>query len=85
MSKRGIATTEFWVHNIIQLVTLVMTYCREIEPQIAASIAAGLACIYIIARAIVKLAEAGAYPPADPPTASNGQQQSLLASRYPGE
>lgn len=57
INARGIWTTEFWSKNIVQLILIYNAlYKKNIDPQVAVSIVAGLEAIYPIARSIVKSA-----------------------------
>lgn len=53
--KDGWKTTEFWVNLIIILLTLLASVMSMIPADVAAKIIAGLAAVYTIARAIVKV------------------------------
>jgi hypothetical protein len=69
----GLATTEFWVHTVIQSLIMIQTSIHSISPTVGATIAAVLAGIYIVARAIVKFGDSvglgmNTAVPADPET-----------------
>ena len=59
MTKPGIATTEFWVHNILQVASIVLASLGTIKPTLAAECSALLGVVYIVCRSVVKFADAG--------------------------
>lgn len=53
--KDGWKTTEFWVNLVIILITLLAGVMSMIPAVTAAKILAGLAALYTVARAVVKV------------------------------
>jgi uncharacterized membrane protein HdeD (DUF308 family) len=52
--KSGVKTTEFWVTVIGALVNVALFFYAGIDPKILALVITGLACVYTVARTIVK-------------------------------
>jgi len=77
MTKPGIQTTEFWVHNLFQLLNVVLILLHQVSPQTAAYVSAAVASVYIVARAITKY---GATPAPDDDTDVTAAPGGTLAS-----